>query len=372
MKITPGRPVVVAEGTGHLWFPALGVFSPEDLVVSFSCVPDAHGVLPIGAHVTSHDGGRTWGEPCWLPYACGYTAFPLDEDLVCLPYRWSCGDQERANMLGHLVTLGDRGESYRIDKNALRVEGLPSPMGEITPGEAGFVADSNVLHLPDGRFLTTLYGTFAGDDEAHAAERGEGSGAGYSLLAIESVDFRTWRYVCTIADWRQMPEAPEGPDEASLVQLANGDLMVVFRVGMMEDWPLRRCLSHDAGRTWSEPEALPAFSVQPSMIRTASGALVLSTGRPGLYVWWSEDGHGEDWQSLNIVEHHDEALADPRYAISRTDAWNRFHTTSYTSIRETEPGRLLMVYDRIPCDWNPVPADSEERNQIFALELTID
>jgi len=35
------------------------------------------------------------------------------------------------------------------------------------------------------------------------------------------------------------------------------------------------------------------------------------------------------------------------------------------------PGRPMLTYDRIPCDWRRVPADSVERNRIFVLPIAL-
>jgi len=39
---------------------------------------------------------------------------------------------------------------------------------------------------------------------------------------------------------------------------------------------------------------------------------------------------------------------------------------------EVEPNRLLMVYDRIPFGWNPVPRGSDERSRVFVFPMRIE
>ena len=51
---------------------------------------------------------------------------------------------------------------------------------------------------------------------------------------------------------------------------------------------------------------------------------------------------------------------------------NHEQTTSYTEMVEVEPNRLLMVYDRTPFGWNPVPPDSEERSRVFVLPINVE
>ena len=47
-------------------------------------------------------------------------------------------------------------------------------------------------------------------------------------------------------------------------------------------------------------------------------------------------------------------------------------TTSYTQVVPLVPDRLLYIYDRTPFGWKPVPADSWERNRIYALPIRVD
>ena len=45
-------------------------------------------------------------------------------------------------------------------------------------------------------------------------------------------------------------------------------------------------------------------------------------------------------------------------------------TTAYTALLEVEPDRALLVYDRTPFGWRSVTPDSEERSQIWMVEVT--
>ena len=156
-----------------------------------------------------------------------------------------------------------------------------------------------------------------------------------------------------------------GPGEPSLVQLANGDLMCVMRMGGGAAFPLRRSYSSDGGRTWSTPDLLPAVSVEPSLKRLQNGVLALSTGRPGLFLWLSSDERGVQWQSIDILAHHNRWAPAANYQITAEQ------TTAYTEIIEVAPNRLLLAYDRTPFGWQPTPAASGERNRIFLLPIEI-
>ncbi|RIK25727.1 MAG: hypothetical protein DCC55_40445 [Chloroflexi bacterium] len=217
-----------------------------------------------------------------------------------------------------------------------------------------------------GQLLTTMYLTFQGDDL-------------YSTIALTSDDEgHTWRYLSTIAGPEAVPGAPEGPCEPGMVQLATGELMCVLRVGSGSTWNLFRSYSRDEGRTWSPVDRLPAFSVEPSLRRLHNGTLALTTGRAGIYLWLSTDPRGTAWQPIDLVAHHNTWAPSSRYTIVPEQSGDRAlrhahdQTTAYTELVEVAPNRLLMVYDRTPFGWNPVPHDSDERSRVFALPMHIE
>jgi hypothetical protein len=161
-----------------------------------------------------------------------------------------------------------------------------------------------------------------------------------------------------------------------MIQLADGDLMAAFRVGGGRKWNLRRAYSHDGGHTWTEPDALPAWSVEPELVRTANGTIVLSTGRPGIDLWLSTDGRGKSWQSIDIVEHHNRSVSDPNARISSFDGPpspyltenTRWQTTAYTGLVEVAPNRLLLIYDRCP---ERAPAGPNDLSRVYVLPIEI-
>jgi hypothetical protein len=159
-----------------------------------------------------------------------------------------------------------------------------------------------------------------------------------------------------------------------MVQLADGDLMTVFRVGSGRKWNLQRAYSHDGGRTWTKSDVLPAWSVEPKLLRSANGTIVLSTGRPGIHLWLSADPRATTWQDIDIVAHHNRCVSDPRERISsynpsalpsENSSWQ---TSSYTGLVEVAPNRLLLIYDRDP---ERAPADPNDLSRVFVLPIEV-
>ena len=160
------------------------------------------------------------------------------------------------------------------------------------------------------------------------------------------------------------PESgPAAPARRPWSDSADGELMAVFRVGNGRDWNLRRAYSKDGGTTWSQADVIPAYSVAPSMVRTRGGTIVLSTGRPGISLWFSTDGRGRRWQEVDVVKHHNLHVPDETYRILPYpfDNPREMNTWSYTELVEVAPQppppgvRQSAARPQNRCLWNRSP-----------------
>jgi hypothetical protein len=203
--------------------------------------------------------------------------------------------------------------------------------------------------------------------------RKEGEKMQQALVMASEDEGRTWKYLSTIAE-PPLGDNPSqkgygGPSETALIELADGDLMAVFRVGSGKSWPLYRAYSSDGGQSWSKSDALPAYSVEPSMLRIQNDAIVLASGRPGIRLWISTDTRGKKWQDVDIVEHHNRWAPDPTYQIQeRRDTPGTLQSSSYTGLVEVSPNRMVLVYDR---GAKPSPASADDRTRIFAMPIEV-
>jgi hypothetical protein len=135
-----------------------------------------------------------------------------------------------------------------------------------------------------------------------------------------------------------------------LVRLTKGShagrLIALLRTGSNKTFahnPIYQTESDDEGMTWSVPHPLGFENVDPDLIEMKNGVLVASCGwrtmesrvnltsEPkrigaghGNYLAFSHDG-GESWTDVTQV----------------TDT----PSSCYTTVREIEPGKLLLVYD---------------------------
>jgi hypothetical protein len=334
-------------------------------------VADSEGNLLTGEAVfVSQDGGETWAPSYQIAHGptvrivCpdGAIAGPTFHLYPDPPGQWR-------RFSGHYIRFEAAGQRYKMEPWAVHVEGLPR---DVSPSRyegkwsrhwmAQIYFDGDPVTVDD-HTLATAYVVFQGETR-------------YALVALVSEDAgQNWRYLSTIAGPDAVPGAKEGPDEASMIRLADGDLMVVMRVGSGRDQLLGRAYSSDGGKTWSKVDRLPAFSVEPSLRRLENGVLALSTGRPGIYLWLSADPRGTAWQSIDVVAYHNTVMETPHHIqpripeVSAPDAPDQ--TTAYTEIVRVAPNRLLLVYDRTPFGWKPVPVDSEERGRIYVLPIEV-
>ena len=233
------------------------------------------------------------------------------------------------------------------------VAGLPRPAKmAVGPGGvmlAGFYFDHSVVCLRDGTWMATLYGTFEGANR-------------YSVVAAESADGIKWKFRAVIADETCKLPGEEGPCEADVCRLKDGRLMCVFRLASGPRYG--QTWSIDEGKTWTEPIAMPAHSVWPSLAVMDDGTVALSGGRVGIDLWLNGDGSDKNWQSVNLQAHHD--ACRPAEPIKSSG------TTAYTQLVPVNPTHLVLIYDRCPFGWKGVPKDSPESDSIWVVRVTLE
>ena len=347
VKVSLSRPVLVARRADYLWFPTLTVLSNGELLAQMSSYADMHVETARSLMCWSGDGGLTWSEPLAARY--GESALTLPSgDLLLLPYYLFPKGEGVLAAPYELCPKGKR--QVRLVEDGVRVGGWPRPDRSFAPqlGLAGFVFNGQTVRVPGG-YLATLYGYFQG------AER-------YALVAAESADGTDWKIRSVIADEKCKLPGSEGPCESAIARLKDGRIMCVFRMGGA---PYGQTYSSDEGKTWSEPVAMPGqHSVQPSLAVMKDGTVVLSGGRPGLYLWINTDGTGKDWQQVDIRKHHN-ACVDEK--IIRHD-----HTSSYTEVVALDDAHLLYIYDRIPHGWAAIPKGSGDTNSVWVVRVALE
>jgi hypothetical protein len=379
LRVRLGQPRQVRELAGHMWFPGLARFPNGDLLLTAILTADTHDNLVNAYFVTtSIDGGTTWSRPYDVGGWGGgaIPRIPQDDGSLAGPdfYLFPEPIGQARSFAGHFERFENGGRRFVRDPFGVHValpfdveiHGTTARGGNDWP--AAFVFYGTFAEL-DGEILTTTYLRIAGE-------------ARYTAIALASPDRgRTWHYLSTVAPSATAPDAIEGPNESCVGKLPDGSLMCVIRVGrLIQDPPaphahLARAFSHDYGRTWSPVDRLPISGVAPCLRLLSTGLLMLSTGRPGLDLWFSTEPRGNHWQSIDLLSHHNATLDTP-HRIQRGEGGshptNPDQTTAYTEFVEVAPGRLLLTYDRVPFGWKPVPLDSAERNRIYVIDIEVE
>ena len=392
LTVRLGQPIQVTDTIGHAWFPTLAKFPSGELMVTYAVAADSNAnPYSVRGFQISRDGGQSWGHRYDIITDLQPAIYVPQEEgslLAILAHLYRPDPEERHNLHTVYTRFEHGGRSVVTEPAGVRVVDWPWPVGLFpsrmprTNWIARLKFCGDALQMGD-RLLATGYMRTGADQEVRKEEQV------ISLLFVSEDKGRTWRYFSTIADpfvmtadsrrrdpedqgfrGRAWPRELLEASETSIIQLADGDLMAVFRTGSFLD--LGRAYSSDGGRSWTQAEPIPPYSVEPSMVRTENDTIVLSSGRPGIRVWFATDPRAKRWQDIDILEHHNHWAPDATYRISQQgQTGGRGQTTSYTEIVEISANRLLLVYDRAPFGWDPTPVDSGERSRIFVLPIGV-
>jgi len=356
LHVSFSQPVLVARSSDYLWFPTMTRLSSGELFAVFSTNLDAVVADRTASVSWSGDGGLTWSTPQSPdPAADLYSESTLrlaNGDGLLFPFNLY---PRPGGMGGTYQTVsGVAGQrTIVVVPDKLSVTGWPRPDKSFNPalGLSGFGFNGQTLATRDGTYLATLYGYFEGE-------------ARYSLVLVESREGVHWTYRATVAPSDCALEGAEGPCESAICRLKDGRLMAVFRLA--SNVPYGQTFSGDDGKSWTEPIAMTGpHSVQPSLQVMANGTVLLSGGRPGLYLWLNIDGSGRDWKEVDLLSHHNAHRSDE--PIDRPD-----HTTSYTEIVVLDETHVLFLYDRVPHGWTAIPAGNTDTNSIWVVCVTLE
>jgi len=380
-------PRVIAEAdNGRCWYPDLLKFSTGEIMLNYSLnADDNHNETNTQAVCISFDGGDSFGfqyDVNGFHNGCGEPRISLDDGSIVGTSTFLKMEKENDHrtFLGHRWIYEKGGRSYTVEPWGVRVSGLPGDVSLIPEKSRTWIEDirtriirltmpwvqkagksrtwwsrinwfGDIVAVDDGSWISTISMRFEGDQLE-------------STVAVRSADMgKTWEYISTIAGPDDVPYAQEGFDEPCLLHLGENRLLCISRVGSGKDQFLARAVSPDAGRSWSKPQKMQAYSVAPQICRFDSRILALVTGRPGLFLWLCEDENTERWHCIDLMEHHNQTVKDWKM--------NEKQTSAYISILKVEGNKAFVAYDRSPFGWRPVPDDSGERSQIWLVEISV-
>jgi hypothetical protein len=136
--------------------------------------------------------------------------------------------------------------------------------------------------------------------------------------------------------------------------LPDGSMICVVRTtDGLGNGPMYVSRSTDNGVTWSKAAVMTASGVLPRLLQLQNGVLVLSSGRPGVQLRFSNDGQGKVWSNafemLPYIDYKDQV------------------SCGYTGLLPTGPDRFLVVYS----DFRYMNEKGEIRKAIKVREVIV-
>ncbi|MEU4575705.1 exo-alpha-sialidase [Nonomuraea sp. NPDC023979] len=284
----------------------------QRVLVTYSRNADAVMESYKSAEAASTDGGLTFGAPADTPLR----EAPIqlhDGGLFATAYYLTRQD-EHTNRLGVFTSPG-------LGQPWTRTEATFTSPGELI---GGGVAHGLPIQLADGTILVSVYTRYT-DTGKHQAEVYASADGG-----------RTFTRRGVIA----RPSGVHVYNEAAIEQTADGSLLAVLRREGGQYATLATSRSADGGVTWSPVRELTfagqdcvVRGVAPRLLLMPGGTLVLSAGRPDVWLALSPDGLGETWEDPRVTYHN------------RDGVYDAHGTSGYTGIAAVGPHRLLQVFD---------------------------
>jgi hypothetical protein len=277
------------------------------------------GRLAVGGK-HSADGGKTWTDGPGLG-----THFFEHPDGEVIGLGFNTKKVADGVFEVPLIRSRDGGKTFEGVPARLNIPEGTGGTGDDGKYYEGPPVDHAIVQCRDGSLLAAMYGYFKTDTVLCPAFPPEWKLYKYRTWVMHSTDRgQTWDYWATVAYDPSI--GIESFCEADLLTMPNGDILCFMRTGGSGPTfsPLYLSVSHDDGRTWEKPRPIADRGVWPNACRTTDGTLVVTYGRPDNWLAFSLDD-GQTW-----VGH---------------SCFHQGASTSYNSVEEVEPGKLLVVYD---------------------------
>lgn len=264
----------------------------------------------------SADSGRTWAKG--MPPIPGINSFETKDGRKRSLEVWNriCTNE-------HVMTLMTLERDGTVSREKVRVS---------LPFDCWCLAHRETVRLRNGRLLQTMYG------------HPKGGNRNIAYLMTSSDDGMSWQFLSKLPF---EPDAVEGASEPNVVELRDGALLAFVRTCC--PWygdgrhTLMQYASRDGGKTWGERKVISETGVAPQAQVLSDGTLAVLSGRPGVFLLLDPSGKGENY--------------------SRHDIYTGMGS-SYSTLMETAPGKLLLVYDESSFTGKPGPSPT---NRIVAV-----
>ena len=126
----------------------------------------------------------------------------------------------------------------------------------------------------------------------------------------------------------------QGFTEPAFEILKDGTFLCVMRTTDRDYGPMYASHSTDAGKTWSKPQIITPNGVLPRLLQLKNGVTVVSAGRPGVQLRFSNDGKGETWTNAFDMLPYEKGESVSSERI----------TCGYTGLLATGTDKFLVIY----------------------------
>lgn len=161
---------------------------------------------------------------------------------------------------------------------------------KLGPMSNGLRVHRRIIELPDGTLMVPIYTVFQGSSkQVSAILQSTDKGASWSLRSVIPADNQL------------------GTNEVGWSYTSDGRLTAVMRTTDSPEAHLVQSFSDDDGKTWSQatdllgPDGVVVHGIYPDLVLQPNGTLLLTTGRPDVRVYVSNDGTGKAWNSGTTV-----------------------------------------------------------------------
>jgi hypothetical protein len=213
--------------------------------------------------------------------------------------------------------------------------------------------------------------------------------AGMGVAVFTSIQGLRWRWIGVAARPTDLPQPHLGASETALATLPDGSALIAIRTGngFHARNPLffTRSTSQPLGQSWSTPAPIvdttgqQLWGVRPNLLPVTRGkTLLLSTGRPGLFLWASPD-NGRSWTGINVAASHNVGVSHSHVSKqfsaacvnARLQGPDGAETTAYTSLVAGVGGAdAVIVYDRLAHGWHGPSAN--ESDAVYCMPIWVD
>lgn len=378
-----GAPSIVSVATkpeawGFFQFPSITRAADGALTASWSMQPDSiksYGKASIG-RATSRDGGKTWDLLETDPLTLGGLLLPSGDRIAIatpeaiktedlrLPKPVGEGSENysKAQRLfyrhselppirqGVFIKRLPRGASQWVTEHAELRD--PIALRYSLSGLFPIVWWGDLRVAPDKSVIAGIYPGFQLKEDGTADPR-------MGVFFYRSTDEgRSWTILGRITYQADLKADPRGEERGGFTEpafdiLNDQTFLCVMRtsdgVGL---GPMYASRSKDLGVSWTKPVPITRTGVLPQLLKLDNGVIVLSAGRPGVQLRFS-DKNGECWtEAFEMLPYEKETEQV---------------SCGYTNLIATGPDRFLLVYS----DFRHPVGGGEVRKAINVREVIV-